>query len=81
MVEDISRRTVLILVILTLLVSTLSTFAVLNVIGSSNVDQASYVHTGGSQAASGRVHLTIDNQQPATSSGKVQLNIDNNNLN
>lgn len=69
--EDISNRTILILVILTVLVSTLGTLTVLE--SASKVD-ATRVSVGQTQVDSGKIMLEIA-QPPPMPTGQIILNI------
>lgn len=77
MTEDISRRTVLVLVVLTLVVSILSLFAV---VGTINEQQNySYVPTPdatNTNIGTGKVHLSIHQpMEPVSTTGHVTLNV------
>ncbi len=71
MSEDISNKTILILVVLTVIVSTLGTLTVLE--SAYNAD-ATPVPVGNTQVASGQVSLSIASPPP-TPSGQVTLSI------
>lgn len=72
--HDISRRTIVILLILVTLLSVLSTFSVLN-----ELNKVKLMPTQNNQEATGKVQLTIlDNQPPqppGSVTGKVVLEI------
>jgi len=59
---DISNKTIVVLVILTVLISVLGTFTVLGEVGAMKAQAMKTVHTGGS--SSGQVSLTIVPEQP-----------------
>ncbi|MCA9477867.1 MAG: hypothetical protein KC535_01840 [Nanoarchaeota archaeon] len=69
MSEDISNRTILILVVLTVIVSTLGTLTVLD---SANKVNAAPVPVGNTQVSSGQVSLQIASPPPT---GQVILQI------
>ena len=63
MVEDVSRRTVTVLLILTLVVSTLSLFAIKDALATDpNIKRVEISESSNNNLASAQVHLTIENQ-------------------
>jgi len=79
MVEDVSKHTVLILVVLTLIISVLSLFTVLETINSrSNYIPVSIANTNIANQDDSGVHLQIEKPtEPVLTTGHVILNIIN----
>ncbi|KYK26884.1 hypothetical protein AYK26_07110 [Euryarchaeota archaeon SM23-78] len=76
MVEDISNKTIVVLVILTVIISILGTLVVLNEV--NNLKAESFNTIGRGSSSSGRVSLeVIPREQPALggSTGQVTLEI------
>lgn len=75
--SDISNKTIVVLVILTVLISVLGTFTVLGEVGAMRSQAMKAIHTGDS--SSGQVSLTIVPEQPVPepilSSGLVTFEI------
>ena len=63
MVEDVSNKTIVVLVILTVIISILGTVVVLNEVGNMKIGSSPRVVSSGS-ASSGQVTLTIKESQP-----------------
>jgi len=73
--EDVSKNTILVLVILTIIISLLGTLTVLNEASKINVNgQATTTVTNPTPPAAGKVSLTIT-PRPVTTTGKVTLTI------
>lgn len=73
MTEDISKKTIMVLVVLTIIVSALGTLTVLDSVNHANISHASTVQEEGSTQASGLVSLKIS--EPAKVTGNVILNL------
>ena len=74
MVDDVSRRTVTVLLILTLVVSTLSLFAIKDALATNpNIKRVEISESSNNNLASAQVHLTIENSeyQETNSEGDV----------
>ena len=71
--EDISRKTILVLVILTIIVSTLGTFTVLDTVNRTNFDSGSSVQEFATTETSGLVTLKIN--EPVRVTGNVILTL------
>lgn len=76
MAEDISKQTVVILAVLTVVISVLSTVLVFS---SVSDDSTVYVRSGnaGNTVGIGKVHLKLQNTNPVEATGQVILNIEN----
>jgi hypothetical protein len=76
MAEDISRKTVLVLVVLTLVVSVLSLFAVIDTVSNREV-YATQVQPV-SNTATGKVYLSVEQPaKPVIVTGQVTLSVKN----
>lgn len=77
MAEDISRKTVLVLVVLTLVVSVLSLFAVID----SAANNGAYAETqiqSTTNTATGKVYLSVEQPaKPVLATGQVTLRVKN----
>ena len=74
MTEDISKNTLLVLVVLTIVVSLLGTWTVINEAGKVRVDQ-SVPSSPTEDTATGKVSLTITPPQEVSATGQVVLTI------
>jgi hypothetical protein len=75
MSEDISKNTLLILVVLTIIISLLGTWTVIN--EASNVNKVTYdIDNSGKSSTTAKVALDVQSKPtPAQTTGKVILNI------
>lgn len=74
MVEDISKKTIFVLVILTIIVSALGTLTVMDSVNRSNLDAVPTVQDG-TGSASGYVQLEIGESPGTSTTGRVVLNL------
>ena len=73
---DVSNKTLLVLVVLAVVISTLGTFTVVHSVNQHN--SAASVPVDGSETTSGRVSIGINEPvKPDLTSGQVVLNINN----
>ena len=73
MTEDISKKTIMVLVALTIIVSALGTLTVLDSVNNANIQTVPAVQEEGSTEASGLVTLKIN--EPVEVAGNVILNL------
>ena len=74
MAEDISKKTIFVLVILTIVVSALGTLTVMDSVNRSNFDDVPTVQDG-TNSASGMVNLKIGEGPGTATTGRVILEL------
>lgn len=75
--EDVSKKTIVVLVILTVLVSTLGTLTVLNSVDEKLTSPGSSMNTVGEGTTTQTGEVKVDIVRSVPVSGKVVVNIDN----